>query len=391
MRNLRLAAALIVAGILVGAGLSTSATPVADPSVLSVRDECAAALTYPSRAPSDVEWLNRCVSALTAPTAGPTATPTPSPSATPSPTQPPQSAPTYRTAGRFLVDPQGARVVVRGPEQVLWNAGWLPNSLVSDIGRTGANTVRILPYLTDRPPTGEPPNTLAQIEDQIRRGIAAHMLVDVAIDGGRHPEVYLRADVKALLLRYERWIVVHAMGESYEGTDAAWATRAKAVVSSLRTAGYRMPLYVMSREGGRNLPTLLSQGASVIAADPQHNVVLGWQAYWGSNGGYQNAYGMTLEQAFAKVAAASIPIQVGLIWHSDHQNPGDQQTIPYASLITLAQSNALSWLWWDYRMGRDNLLPGGAPYGAWTPWAGPVIAAFGVAQRTAYQQGQVAP
>jgi hypothetical protein len=288
------------------------------------------------------------------------------------------------------LDPQGARVVVRGPEQVLWNAGWLPNSLVSDIGRTGANTVRILPYYLGATPTGEPRNTLAQIEDQIRRGIAAHMLVDVAIDGGRDTSVWLRPEVRALMLKYERWIVVHAMGESYEGTDAAWATRAKSVVSSLRAAGYRMPLYVMSREGGRNLPTVLAQGAAVVAADPLHNVVLGWQAYWGSNGGYQNAYGMTLEQAFARVAAAAFPIQVGLIWHSDHQIPGDQQTIPYASLITLAQSNALSWLWWDYRMGRDNLTQSGT-FGQWTSWAGPVISAFGVAQRTAFQQAQVAP
>jgi mannan endo-1,4-beta-mannosidase len=373
----------------VGSGLSLS--PAADSSSLSMRDECATALTYPSRSPADVAWLQQCVSALTAPTVEPTATPTPTPSATPSPTQPPQSAPTYRTSGRFLLDPQGARVVVRGPEQVLWSAGWLPNSLVSDIGRTGANTVRILPYLTDRPPTGEPPNTLAQIEDQIRRGIAAHMLVDVAIDGGRHPEVYLRADVKALLLRYERWIVIHAKGESYEGSGTEWARASTQVVSSLRSAGYRAPLYIMANQGGRNLPTVLAQGASVVAADPLHNVVFGWQAYWGSNGGYQNAYGMSLEQAFARVAAASFPIQVGLIWHSDHQIPGDQQTIPYASLIQLAQANAISWLWWDYRMGRDNLLPGGAPYGAWTSWAGPVIAAFGMAQRTAFQQAQSAP
>lgn len=384
MRTLRLAAALLTAGILVGAGLSASPAPVADPSILSMRDECIAALTYPSRSPADMAWLEQCKHALDFPTPAvtPTATPTVQPSV------PPAAAPTYRTAGRYLVDPQGARVVVRGPEQVLWQAGWLPNSLVSDIGRTGANTVRILPYYLQGTPTGEPRDTLAQIEDQIRRGIAAHMLVDVAIDGGRDTSVWLRPEVRALMVKYERWIVVHAMGESYESTDAAWATRAKSVVSQLRAAGYRMPLYVMSREGGRNLPTLLARGAEVVAADPLHNVVLGWQAYWGSNGGYQNAYGMSLDTAFARVAAAGFPIQVGLTRHSDVQNPGDTQTIPYASLIQLAQANALSWLWWDYRMGVDNLIDG---VGQRTPWSGPVLDAFGVAVRTAFQQAQVAP
>lgn len=399
----KLAIALAIAGAVI-AGTSLSMTPAADPSVLSQRDECAAALTYPSRSPADVEWLDRCVSALTAPTVnpspstsasptatpGPTATAGPSPSPTVGPTQPPQTTSTYRVSGRFLQDPQGARVVVRGPEQVMWNASWLPNSLVSDIGRTGASGVRILPYFTDNTPTSEPRSTLAQVEDMIRRGINAHMLVDVALDGGNHTDLWLRADVKALMIKYQRYIVVHAMGESYEGTHAAWAARAKTVITSLRNAGYTMPLYIMARDGGRNLPAILERGAEVQAHDPLHNIVFGWQAYWGSNGDYQRNYQMTLDQAFAKVAAAPFPIQVGLIYHSDHQNQGDNQTIPYTNLITLAQQNQISWLWWDYRMGRDNLTQSGT-YGQWTSWAGPVISAFGAAVRTPFQQAQTAP
>lgn len=414
MRTLRLAAALLTAGILLmGAGFflsgpDTSPDPAADGSVLSVRDECAAALTYPSRAPADVEWLNRCVSALTypTPTSTPSNTPSPSPSApttpsaTPSPTQPPQSAPTYRTAGRFLLDPQGARVVVRGPEQALWQSGWLSPSFVTEIGRSGANAVRILPTYTTTPVCCGPAATLGQIEDAIRRGINAHMLVDVAIDGGRDYTVYLRPEVKALLLKYERWIVIHAKGESYEGSDAQWTASSRQVVAAMRAAGYRAPLYLMSRHGGRNLPTLLAKGAEVVAADPQHNLVMGWQAYWGSNNGYQNQYACptspcTLPMAMAAAAAAPFPIQVGLIYHSDIQD-GSSQTVPYSNLMRLAQELQLGWLWWDWRMTQSEQLTTDGIFGHWTTLGQDVAVtnANSIARtsvRTAFQQAQVAP
>jgi mannan endo-1,4-beta-mannosidase len=328
----------------------------------------------------------------------------------PSPSQSPSSAPpvvasapaapsvtngaTYRTNGRFLVDPGGSRVVVRGAEQVFWDATWLSTSFVAEVGRSGANTVRILPYYLRATPTGEPPSTLVQIEDMIRQGINAGMLVDVAIDGGTDYAVYLRPEIRSLLRRYERWVVIHAKGESYEASDAAWAVASSTVVRALRGAGYRAPLYVMSRAGGRNLPTLLNQGAAVVAADPLHNVVFGWQAYWGSDQAYQNEYGMSLTDAMRRAAAAPFPIQVGLIHRSDPEQ-GSAQTIPYAELMGLSQELQLGWLWWDWRMGVDNLTTDGL----FGHWAGPgrdvmVDNLYSVARtsvRTAFQQTQLAP
>jgi mannan endo-1,4-beta-mannosidase len=271
---------------------------------------------------------------------------------------------TYRTRGRFLFDPNGSKVVVRGVEQVFWDASWLPTSLVTEVGKSGANAVRVLPYYLQDTPTGEPKSTLAQIEDMIRRGIAAHMLVDIAIDGGRDTAVYLRSEVKELLQRYQRFIVIHAMGESYVDTDEEWVAQAKQTISSMRQAGYTAPLYIMSRTGGRNLPTLLDRGQSVVDADPLHNVVFGWQAYWGSDNHYQNAYGLSLSSAMRRAAEAPFPIQVGIIHHSDPQD-NSPQTVPYGELLRLAHELSLGWLWWDWRMGVDDLTTDGR-FGNWT-------------------------
>jgi hypothetical protein len=77
---------------------STSKT--ADPTTLSVVDECKLALGYDARTAADIEWLNQCVSALTPPTATPTTPPTvppsttSSPSTTPTPSASPTSTPT---------------------------------------------------------------------------------------------------------------------------------------------------------------------------------------------------------------------------------------------------------------------------------------------------------
>ncbi len=325
--------------------------------------------------------------------------PPPVPDSTPEPPPPPAPIPTpagYRTDGRYLNDPAGKRVVVRGAEQVFWDASWLPTSIVTEVGKSGANTIRILPDYTINPPTGEPRSKLAQIEDMIRRGLDAHMLVDVAIDGGKKLSTYTNADVLRMLLKYDRYIVLHAMGESYADSDEAWAGDGINAVKKLRAAGYTCPLYIMSRTGGRNLPCVLNAGQRVVDADPLHNVVFGWQAYWGSNGAYQSQYGMSLEQAMLKVAQAPFPIQVGLLHRSDPQD-NSAQTVPYKDLMQLADEYQLGWLWWDWRMGIDNLTADGSNgrFGAWTGYGRAVVEGeYGITRtsvRTNWQKALKAP
>jgi hypothetical protein len=192
------------------------------------------------------------------------------------------------------------------------------------------------------------------MEQLIRFGIQSNMLVDVAIDGGKNPDIYLRSDVKGILLRYEKNIVIHAVGEAYESTGLAWATRVKGVIGRLRAAGCKAPLYVLTIDGGRSLPVILNYGAEILASDPLKNAVFGWQAYWGSSNYYQNRYGMTLAQAMARVRDAAFPIQVGLLRTTD---PGE--TMNYSAVMADAQAYGIGWLWWDWRWSTDDLTTNG--------------------------------
>jgi mannan endo-1,4-beta-mannosidase len=281
---------------------------------------------------------------------------------------PPSTGPgVYQASGRRLLDPCGERLVVRGVEQMFWQTSWLSPRLVPEIAKTGANTVRILPQISLPTPTGEPPLSLARMEELIYLGIKNHMLVDVAVNGGKDPSIYLRSDVKALLLKYERNIVIHAKGEGYERTGSEWATNAKDVVSQLRAAGYKAPLYIMATNGGRNLPVILKYGSEIVAADPLRNIVFGWQAYWGSSNYYQDLFGMTLTQAIAKVRDAPFPIQVGLLKLTD-----GAEAMDYSPVMAAAQADGIGWLWWDWRMDRNNLTTDGI-FGHWATYGQAVV------------------
>src|SRR5262245_32337124 len=89
-------AIVFLAGSFSWAIVHHASAPVADPTTLSVVEECQRALGYPARSPADIEWLQQCVSALTPPTVPPTTPPTVPPSTTSSPstTPTPSASPT---------------------------------------------------------------------------------------------------------------------------------------------------------------------------------------------------------------------------------------------------------------------------------------------------------
>lgn len=292
----------------------------------------------------------------------PTSTTPPNPSLTPTVAGPIIGV-GYKVVGNKLTDPTGAPLRVIGVEQLYWNSGpngWNKPAFVTEMGKTGANMVRINPYYARNTPDGAPRSTLAEVEDMIRRGINAHMLVEVAFDGGKDHTVYLRPEVKALLFKYQKFIAIHAKGESEENNATAWTNNATKVVKDLRGAGYTAPLFVLANGEGRMLSTVLSGCAAIQAADPLHSTMFGWQAYWGSSGFWQQQNGMTLQQGFQQAGASSCAIQAGLMQHTD-----GAETMDYQKAMDWAKQNGIGWLWWDWRMGSDSLSTNGN-YGSWT-------------------------
>jgi hypothetical protein len=255
---------------------------------------------------------------------------------------------TMHVSGRQLFDACGQPFVVRGVEQILGNQlpegnDWL--GLVREIASTGVNSVRILPGV----------NTLSLDDiDQILTFIGEQNLVAFLAPLGQGNEWYARDDVKAMLKKHESFIIIDAYGEPQYDDIERWRTESKAALAEFRALGYEVPLTVTANQFGRALPSLFDYGAEILAADPLHNTFLGWQAYWGNTGYYQDFYGYSLDEAVDAIVASDLPIQMGL----DHITDMPSTEADYGTLMRGAQENGIGWLWWDFYnpYGAENNL-----------------------------------
>jgi mannan endo-1,4-beta-mannosidase len=254
------------------------------------------------------------------------------------------------TNGNALYDTCGNKVIVRGVEQIFGlgiavNDSWL--TLIDEIAKTGANAIRVLPNMDQL--------TLADLDSILARITAAGMVFNITVSttGTAYRAWYARSDVKALLLKYEPWLMIDAFNEPNYDDPARWLADAKPAIAELRAAGYRVPFNVISNQYGRDLPTALTYGQELVDSDPLRNTIIGWQAYWGSSGWYQGAYGMTLEQGVQRAGQAVFPMQMGVDYYSD---PGE--IMDYESTMQVAQRYGVGWLWWDWYnpFGSTNSL-----------------------------------
>jgi hypothetical protein len=265
-----------------------------------------------------------------------------------SPASEPVYTNTMRVSGNRLLDACGQPFVVRGVEQILGEQlpqgnDWL--GLVQEIASTGANAVRILPGV----------NTLTvENVDEILTYVGQQGMV-AFIDPLNSPDDwYARDEVRSMLKKHESFLIIDAYGEPQYDDIEKWRAEAKAALVHMRGLGYQVPFTVYANQFGRGLPSLFDYGAEILAADPLHNTFLGWQAYWGNNGYYQEHYGYSLEEAVDAIVASGLPIQLGL----DHITDLPSTEADYGTLMKGAEANGIGWLWWDFYnpYGAENNL-----------------------------------
>jgi mannan endo-1,4-beta-mannosidase len=259
--------------------------------------------------------------------------------------------------GRFLVDDCGNRVIMRGVEQII-NLGVGPNYsndliwLIDEIAFTGANAIRLLPYAWI---TAEELGLAAVLDRAIGHGIVVILSPtdwdSDFEDSDEYQNWFIREDIQPVLATRQQSIIIEALCEVRTRDSERWIQRALYGISFMRSHGYTGTLSVISNAYGRDLPTTLEHGASVIATDPLGNTMINWQAYWGRSNWYQeNDYFMTLHQAMEYVRDLNYPVQVGIIRYPDS---GDE--MDYLGVMADAEAFDIGWLWWDWYN----------PYGQW--------------------------
>ena len=275
--------------------------------------------------------------------------PEPSTLSAPEPALPTPALPTLHVAGRQVLDTCGKPFVTRGVEQIFGEQlpqgnDWL--GLIQEISDSGVNAVRIL--------VGE--SLGADDVDALLEVVAEHQMVGYITPYGNDNMAWLaRQDVRAVLAKHEKYIIIDAFGEPTFDDRARFLADSTATIQRVRSMGYRVPLTVTANQFGRDLPSLFELGPQIIAADPLGNTILGWQAYWGSSGYYHQHYGMSFEQALDAVAQAPFPIQLGLDRVTDYPS---SETADFGTLMLATEQHGVGWLWWDWYnpYGNENNL-----------------------------------
>ncbi len=252
--------------------------------------------------------------------------------------------PGFRVNGRDLYDRCGEKVVLRGiNEMVVWSNGKDGDPEFTEIAKTGANVVRIVWTAKDGTP--------AELDRAIGNAVAQKMiplieLHDATGDNSMIPAVvdwWVTPEVVAVIKKWEQVLLVNIANEAGSGVvDAAvFEQDYTLAVTRMRAAGYRVPLIIDAPNWGQNLNVLLAGGPPVIAADPEHNILLSVHMWWNDPNGVQVTKGI------ADSVASNLPIIIGeFAHHAAYQcsaSPFD-----YKTMMALAQQNGIGWLVWSW-------------------------------------------
>jgi len=245
--------------------------------------------------------------------------------------------PTPRVSGRHILDRCGNILVLRGLEQnqtvnvnggTIINGSW--NAVVDHLNTTRANQMRII--MED---VG-----VSQTRQMVERAVSHNLIVEIHASIG----FYAQNSVRQMVEANKSHLILGIFGEPGYDDRARWEQETMSALQQIRAWGYDSPVLIMGNLYGRDLVSVLEYGQTLVNADPLHQVIMGWQAYWGESNWYQSWYGLTFQQAMTQIASKNFPVQVGLTYNAD--DPADP--IDYRLLMALTRQHGISTHFWDY-------------------------------------------
>src|SRR4029078_12354242 len=108
-----------------------------------------------------------------------------------------------------------------------------------------------------------------EIDQFLTAAGAAKVVVFLTPNGGR--SWFKRSDVKTMLNRHQKWLIIDAYGEAPYDDRNRWQNDVQTAIRDIRSAGDTVPLTVLSNLYGRDLPALFERGAAIEATDPLRN------------------------------------------------------------------------------------------------------------------------
>ena len=252
--------------------------------------------------------------------------------------------PTFYVEGRFLHDPCGEKVVLRGVNKmVVWTDR--QGTTFPQIARTGANVVRAMWSIDVEPEEAE-----LMLQSARRNGlIPIWEMHDATGDWAmleRVVDYWVRPDVVAMVQKHEEYLLVNIANEAGRDVpDDEFRDRYIEIVQRMRRAGIRVPLIIDASGWGRDYEQLLAVGPEIVAQDSLHNTMLSVH-WWHSDNNEER-----ITNALERSVELELPFLVGEFAHAE---VGCRGRIAYEHILAEAQRLDIGWLAWSWGPGNSD-------------------------------------
>ena len=250
--------------------------------------------------------------------------------------------------GRYLYDQCGEKVVLRGVDDMINSTG-KDGHTFPEIAKTGANAVRMTCGTRDG---------ASAIDGWITQCYQNKMfpmpeLHDATGNWAGLPALFTfwtRSDVVAVLKKHEKYLLINIGNEvgTASVTSTQWVNDYGTGIKQMRAAGIHACLVVDGTDWGKNIGIIISSGQSLLAQDPDTNILFSAHAYWPLEWGWTDQKVKDTLQAAVNKNLAVIIGEFGNMWDQTAQG-----AIPYITLVTQCQALEIGWLAWSWGPGNN--------------------------------------
>ncbi|AUD02460.1 cellulase family glycosylhydrolase [Spirosoma pollinicola] len=271
--------------------------------------------------------------------------------------------PTFQTKEKLLLDPCGNPVILKGVNKlsVFDDDDPTGTSYFPQIAKTGANCVRIVWEMNAA-------NPLTRLDQLISNARASNLIPIVGLwdftetdDGGfSHLNDYVNywksPAVVNLIKKHQAYLIVNIANEAATGDETnsadltTYATAYKSAVLKLRSAGINVPLMIDGMDRGKSLLCFAQKGPEILNADPKHNLIFSFHAYWPKTD--TDSDPTFIANAFAKVSSLPIVLVIGELAGfgagQDNTKCAAPGTVDYLQFAQRADTARMGWMLWEW-------------------------------------------
>lgn len=255
---------------------------------------------------------------------------------------------TMTVNGKNLFDANGEQVVLRGVnEMFIWSDDPTGDTLMTEIAKTGANTVRIVWLREKDDEIASPENLDKVIQNAINNGMfpmpELHGATGDLEKLQSQVDYWVRPNIVEVLKKHESYLLLNIANEcgDHEVKAPEFLGAYKKSISRIRETGLKCPLVIDASGWGQDLDILLETGHELLKHDPEHNLLFSVHIWWPKEDGSTDR----IINGLNKAVEVDLPLIVG---EFAPMGVGCKEWIDYKTIMEECQKHKIGWLSWSW-------------------------------------------